>query len=232
VSLIDTFSDYETKYGSGEIYKFKRIFDQVTPSKDYDQMKFDMRVMFAFVDALGGKNVMVDVDERTKEVSDLEFNPTLSVPNITFRDKLGREFAVWYKPLFYYPNTDSVRPLVPDFVVLKTGYGPLYNLDEDIKKTLWTEKFFTGKALLPLTSKLLNKLKPVHLAVFIKRKYTTADLTKLKAAAYFLRPNKMLAVSQEEMSDHIKMNLPISTYAVGNVYTDMERFKETVRRII
>lgn len=232
MSLLDSFNDYETKYGSGEIYKFKRIFDRVDSSKNYEQMKFDMKIMFAFVDALEPKNLLVDVDERVKEVSELEFQPTLSVPNMNFRDKLSREFSMWYKPVFYYPHTDSAKALIPDFVAIKGGYGPLYNMDEEIKKTLWTEKYFTGRALNNLSSMLLNRLKPIHTLVFSRKRYSASDMTMLKAASFFLKPYKMLVVSQEEIPAQLKMNLPIATYAVEKVDMNIEKFKETVRRIV
>lgn len=232
MTLLDFFSDYEEKYGSGDIHKFKKVFDAVTPSKDYIQLKFELKTIFSFIDALEPKSLTIDIDERLREIKDLEFNPTIRNPNIHLTDKLGREFCVWYKPLFFYPYTDSVKPLLLDFVVAKGEYKNLYNLDAELEKVLFTEKFFPESALKNISIKLLSKLRPLHAVMFVRKKFMPSDMTEIKSASYFLKPNKTLLISEEYLPQPLKMTLPISAYVIENLDMNSEKFKESVKKII
>lgn len=232
MSLLDLFNEYGKKYETNELHRLKKIYDTFSPEEDYNQLRFELKTIFAFIDALQPKSITVDIDERYREAKELEFRPTLSRPNVFLKDWLERDFCIWYKPLFYYPYQDSSKSLLLDFVVVKGEYSSLYNLDAEIEKVLYSQEFLSDSALKNLSNKMLGKMRKIHLAAYIKKKFSPRDLTKIKSASFFLRPNKLLLISEEYLPQQVKMNLPLSTYYSENVDMNSEKFKDLVKKIV
>lgn len=232
MSLLDLFNEYEKKYETNDLYRLKKIYDTYSPEGDYTQLRFELKTIFAFIDALQPKSMTVDIDERYKEPKELEFRPTLSKPNIFIKDWLGRDFCFWYKPIFYYPYQDSAKSLLLDFVVVKGEYSPLYNLDAEIERILYSQEFLSNSALKNLATRMLGRMRKIHIAAFVKKKFSPNDLTQIKSASFFLKPTKLLLVSEEYLPEQVKMNLPLSTYYSENVDMNSEKFKDIVKKIV
>lgn len=232
-NLLDFFNEYEKKYNATDIHNIKKMYDKIYGDVgDYVKLQFELRTIFAFVDTLEPKQLHVDIDEKRKDVKELEFNPTLSNPNIFVRDKIDRDFCIWYKPVFYYPYTDTAKFLMPDFVMIKGDFGPIYNMDPDLEKRLYMHEYLTGPVLKDLSIRLLSRMKPIHTVMYVRKNFLASDLKEIQNVNFFLKPNKTLLISEEYMPGQVKMNLPLNTYPCENVDMNSQKFKDLVKRIV
>jgi hypothetical protein len=207
-------------------------------STNYEKLKqtgstgFELRTIFSFVDALEPTETLISIDETPKVIAGDSFSPTLKIPDIQFTDKLGRSFSIWYKPTVYYPKEEKTQPAMVDFLVVKGKKNEIYELDDVTKKALGTHEYVTETMIREFAVRLLSRLNPVHMALFVREKFTVNDLKDIRDAAFFLRPEKVLLISEEYLPDDLKINLPLNVNYAENVDMNIEKFRETVRKII
>jgi hypothetical protein len=232
-SLLELFSEQEEKFanvGARNFHKLKYVYDSTSSEvTDYDKMKFELHIIFKLIEALEPKQMRITIDDTYKKLEKLEFNPTISGPNIFFRDKLHRDFSVWYKPIFYVPTANSAKEIIVDFVVLRSVNLSMYTIDPELRKQLYAYEFLSDILLRDISMRLLNKLKHVHLLVMCKRKFSQSDLNEIKIANYYVKPNRVLLFSSEPFEDIFKMNLPINAECIEAV--EDRKLSEVARRI-
>ena len=207
-------------------------------SSNFEKLKktgstgFELRTIFSFVNALEPIDSLISIDETPKVIVEDSFSPTLKTPDIQFTDKNGRAFSIWYKPTVYYPKEEKTQPAMIDFLVLKGKRSELYGIDEVTKKELVTHEYVTESMIKEFSIRLLSKLSQVHAVLFVREKFTVNDLKDIKDASFFLRPAKLLLISEDYLPSEVKINLPINVNYAENVDMNAEKFKETVRKII
>lgn len=193
--------------------------------KDYDQMKYELRFIFKFLDAMGAKDVRVEIEDSPKQPDDLEFRPTLGAPDVSFSLK-GERYSAWYKPTFYVAEADSVRKLVADFVFLKGQHSSMYSRDEHLLKMLTSYEFLTPSMLKDVSSRLLSRLHKVQLVALCKELFAPSHSSDLKAVQYYLNPARILLVSEAKIPDALKTELPPWTRCIEAFSTNPQKLKE------
>jgi len=233
-NLLEMFSEEEqrfSKFGIRDLYKLKYVYDSTT-SNSYTGMQFELKNIFSLVDALEPKEMKVTIDDSFKKLEKLEFNPTISGPNITFKDKLRRDFSIWYKPTFYIPTVNSARPITLDFAIMRGNHGSMYELDPELKKLLYSYEFLSNSTLRDISIKLLGELKHISLAILCKRSFMPSDLSEIKIASFFTKPNRMMLLSEDYLPDNLKMSLPVSVLYSENVDMTTQKFVEMAKRVL
>jgi hypothetical protein len=236
VGLLEVFAQHEQKFagvGACDLHKLKYVYDMhPRRANDYNEMQFELRTIFKLIEMLEPKEMKVSIDDTYKKVEKLEFNPTISGPNIVVRDRLRRDFSIWYKPVLYVPTPNSARPIVADFVIIRGVAGSLYDLDPELKKKLYSYEFMPNDLLREIAIKLLAKLRPVHVVIGCKMSFMPSDLLDIKALSFFLKPNRFLIVSEDYLPEQVKMNLPINIVCSENVDMNTQKFVDLARKAI
>lgn len=233
-NLLEIFEQHEQKFsavGGRDLHKLKYISD-IRSGDNPKQMQFELQSLFRLIDALEPREMRVQIDETYKRIEKLEFNPTISGPNIVLKDNLRRWLCFWYKPLFYIPTPNSARQLMVDFAVFKGVSGSMYNLDPELKKQLYAYEFLSNNLLREITIKMLSKLKQPSLLIQCRQCFTPSHLTDIKAMDYFLKPQKILLVSEEYLPNDVKLNLPFNVQYVENVDMSAQKFVEAAKRLL
>ena len=194
--------------------------------------EYQFKIIFEFLDAVQAKNSVINLEETPPIVKELEFNPTLGEPNITFTDYSERDFSVWYRPVIYHPKHDAAKEMIIDFVIVEGNHNSLYRMDYEIQKLLKTHEFFTGSLTKDISIRLLAKKNPVHMLLFVRKNFNANDMMEIKNAMFFLRPKRTLIVSEEYLETAVKMNLPLGMDFVENVDMNTDKLKQVVKRII
>lgn len=233
-NLLEMFSEEEqrfSKFGVKDLHKLKYIYDSTT-SNNYARMQFEMKNIFALIDSLEPKELKITIDDNFKRLEKLEFNPTISGPNITLRDKLRRDFSIWYKPIFYIPTANSARAIMADFVILRGFHGSMYEMNPDLKKELYSYEFLSNSMLRDVSIKLLAGLKHISLAVLVKKAFMPSDLAEIKVTYYYLKPNRLMLLSEDYLPDTLKMSLPVNVVYAENVDVNSQKFVEEARKVL
>jgi len=233
-NLLEMFNEEEqkfSKFGAKDLYKLKYVYDSTT-SDGYNRMQFELKNIFRLIESLEPREMKITIDESYKKLEKLEFNPTISGPNITLKDKLRRDFSVWYKPAFYVPTVNSARECMVDFVVMRGVHGSMYELDPELKKQLYTYEFFSNSILREISIKLLSELKQITLALMCKKTFMPSDLHEIKIANFFLKPNRLMLLSEEYLPDNLKMSLPVNVLYAENVDMNMQKFVDVAKKVL
>lgn len=238
-TLLELFKEQEQKFsgiGVRGLHKLKYVFDSnledSEAEQDYSRMKFELRIAFRIIEALEPKDMHVMIDDTYKKIEKLEFNPTISGPNVVFRDKLRRDFSVWYKPIFYVPTANSARGLKIDFAFLRSTNFSMYAIDNLLKKELYSYEFLSDAMLKEISMKLLNKLKHVQLSMVCRQEVKASDIADIKAACYFLKPSRFLIVSEDYVPDAVKMNLPVNATLMENVDLNDRKIGDVAKQLL
>ena len=243
-TLLELFDEQEKKFsglGVRGLHKLKYIYDssididsdsfQDVEMHTYDKMRFELRVIFKMIESLEPKDMRIMIDDTYKKIKKLEFNPTISGPNISFRDKLRRDFSIWYKPVFYVPIANSAKEIMLDFAILRGVNLSMYFIDPELKRELYQYEFLSDVLLKDISIKMLNKLKQIYLGIICKQHFTPADITKIKTACYFLKPIRLLLVSENYVPDLVKMALPINTHVLENVDFSDRKITDVAKKL-
>jgi hypothetical protein len=193
---------------------------------------FELKTIFSFINALEPTNSLINIEETPKVIAEESFSPTMKAPDIEVTDKLGRDYSIWYKPVVYYPKDEKTESMMVDFLMSKGKSKGLYDLDSTTLKELTTHEFITGSMIREFSMKLLSKIKPVHIILFVRENFSANDLKQINDAAFFLRPSRILLVSEKYIPNDVKMNLPINAQFVENAGMNIEKFKETVKKML
>lgn len=220
-----------SKIGARGLHKLKYMYDS-RKLDDYEGLRFELKTIFTFIDALEPKEMKIMIDDTYKKIEKLEFNPTVSGPNITIRDRMRRDFSIWYKPLFYIPTPNSARQLMADFIVFRGTHDSMYAFDDALKKELYTYEFLSNAMLREISIKMLSRLKPVHLVINVKKNFQMSDVNHLKTTSFFLKPHRMLLVSEDYLPESVKINMPINLSICENVDMNAQKFTEMAKRLI
>jgi hypothetical protein len=220
-----------SKFGIKDLHKLKYVYDS-TAQNGYNGMQFELKNIFSLVESMEPKEMKVTIDDSYKKLEKLEFNPTISGPNIVFKDKLRRDFSIWYKPAFYIPTVNSARPIMADFAIMRGNHGSMYELDPELKKLLYSYEFLSNSLLRDIAMKLLGELKHISLAVLCKKSFVPSDLSEIKIASYFLKPNRIMLLSEDYLPDNLKMSLPVSVLYAENVDMDCRKFVDVAKKVL
>ena len=234
-NLLEMFRQQEhsfSKLGVRDLHKLKYVYDSATRETNYADMQFELKTVFKLIEALDPTQMKVQIDEAYKKIEKLEFNPTVSGSNIVFRDKIRRDFSVWYKPTVYIPTQNSAIPLTPDFLISKGVHPALFDIDDTLRKQLYNFEFFSNAQLREISIKLLGKIKPVHAIMMCKRKFAKEDAPVFKTIDYYLKPRKLLIVSEDYLPEEIKNSLPMSADYVENLDAGCQKLKDLAPRAI
>lgn len=193
--------------------------------KDYDEMRYELRFLFKFLDAVGARDVRIEIEDAKKQPEELEFRPTLGAPDISLSLK-GERYSSWYKPVFYVPEGDSARKMVADFVFVKGAHSSPYSKDEHLMKMLSSYEFLTSTMLKEISSRLLARLHKVQLVVLCRELFAPSHSADLKAIQYFLNPARILLVSEAALPDALKGELPPWTRCIEGFSTNPQKLKE------
>ena len=204
MSLVDFEKDED------DLSKFRK-------EKETDKTKFEIRTIFAFLDAVGAKDSIVNLEERPRVQREFEFNPTIKDPDIVFKDKFDRDFSMWYRPTLYYPHLDSVKEVSPEFAMFEGKLKSMYDVDPELEKILFTSDYFTSNKLKEVSNKLLAKMWRLHTIMFIQPSFKFEDLTRIRNAQFFLKPQRLLLISEKYLPSEVKMNMPVGVEFVENV---------------
>lgn len=226
-TLLEMFEAEGKKLGSGDLYKLKYIFDK-KGSGGYGEMEYELRMIFKLIESLKPRQMLVSTEVERSDA----FSPTIGAANIKIRDSLGREFSIWYKPSFYVPEKNTAREIVIDFVLLKGNHDSIYNLTPALAKELQTYDPLPTELFGEMSKKLLAALKPVHIAIQCGGEFRYSAIADLKAIDFFLKPGRILIVSEEYLPEDLKMNLPITALPIENVDMNFQKLIETAKRII
>lgn len=233
-NLLEMFNEEEqkfSKFGVRDLHKLKYIYDSTT-SNNYARMQFELRSIFALIESMEPKELKITIDDSFKKLEKLEFNPTISGPNISMRDKLRRDFSIWYKPIFYIPTVNSARGLIADFVIMRGVHGSMYELDPDLKKQLYSYEFLSNSILRDISIKLLGSLKTISLGVLCKKAFMPSDLREIKIANFYLKANRLLLLSEDYLPDNLKMSLPVNVTYAENVDMNAQKFVEAAKKVL
>lgn len=220
-----------SKFGLKDLHKLKYVFDSV-PSNGYSRMQFELKNIFNLVEALEPTEMKVSIDDNFKKLERLEFNPTISGPNINFKDRLRRDFSVWYKPQFYIPTISSARSITADFVIMRGNHGSMYELEPDVKKQLYSYEFLSNSMLRDIAIKLLGNMKNISLAVLCKKTFSPSDLGEIKIASFYLKPSRLMLLSEDYLPDNLKMSLPLNVLYAENVDMDSRKFVDAAKKVL
>lgn len=233
-NLLEMFSEEEqrfSKFGVKDLHKLKYVYDATT-ANGYNRMQFELRNIFSLVEALEPKELKITIDDAYKKLEKLEFNPTISGPNIVFKDRIRRDFSIWYKPIVYIPTVNSARAIMADFVIMRGVHGSMYELDPELKKQLYSYEFLSNSTLKDISMKLLGELKNISLAVICKKTFMPSDLHEIKVASFYLKANRLMLLSEDYLPDNLKMSLPIGVVYAENVDMNAQKFVEAAKKVL
>ena len=233
-NLLEMFSEEEqrfSKFGIKDLHKLKYVFDS-TNSSEYRRMQFELKNIFSLIEALEPKEMKITIDDNYKKLEKLEFNPTISGPNITFKDRIRRDFSLWYKPTFYVPTVSSARGAVVDFVIMRGNHGSMYELAPELKKLLYSYEFISNTALRDISLKLLGGLKHISLAILCKKCFMPSDIQEIKTASFYLKANRVLLLSEDYLPDAVKMVAPPNVIYAENVDINSQKFVELAKKVL
>ena len=233
-NLLEMFSQEEqrfSKFGVKDLHKLKYVYDATT-ANGYNRMQFELRNIFSLVESLEPKEMKVTIDDAYKRLEKLEFNPTISGPNIVFKDRIRRDFSIWYKPTFYIPTVNSARPVTADFVIMRGVHSSMYELDPELKKQLYSYEFLSNSTLKDVSIKLLGSLKHISLAVLCKKAFMPSDLGEIKVTSFYLKANKLMLLSEDYLPDNLKMSLPVNVLYAENVDMNSQKFVEAAKKVL
>lgn len=213
------------------------LTDFETNRSDFNELKqlksddFELRTIFSFIRALEPKKTEYSIDETPKIISEENFSPTLRNPDIIIADRMNRDFSIWFKPVIYLPKQEKTVSIMPEFLFFFGNNKCIYNLDTTTEKAITTHDFLTTSVMKEMSVRLLSRINSIALAVFVRKKYSNNDLNEIKDVGFFLKPAKMLVISEEYLPESFKMNLPFNASFVENVDMNTEKLREMARRI-
>lgn len=197
-----------------------------------EEFKFDLKTLFSILREPYIKETQVKERRPQDGFTDLEFNPTISKPDIITTDKEARAYSVWYKPIIYVPSKNSAKKIQPDFVVMKGERESMYEVDKELKKSLYTYEFLSDSVLKDISSEFLERMHDVQLVIHTNKEYKYKDLNDIKDSKHYLDPAKLLLVSEEELPQEVKMNLPIGVDFKEKVDINLRKLQEKVKELL
>lgn len=210
-TLLNMFNEEEKELintSNQDLETLKEIHETRKGKIDQEEFKFEMKTIFSSLRETKTREIQVRED-KTREKTNLEFNPTISRPDITVTDKEARSYSIWYQPIIYVPSKNSAKKIQPDFIVIKGERESIYKKYKELKKSLYTYEFLSDSVLKETSSELLKKMHSIQLAIHANKEYKYKDLTGIKNSKHYLEPENLLLVSEKELPEDVKMNLPV-----------------------
>ncbi len=211
-----------SKLGVKNLHKLKRVHgSEFNPA----EFEFQLKTVLRLIDSTKPKGLTISVDPEYNKIQKLEFKPTISRPNFIFKNRFDKLFSGWYNPVVYVPQANSASVLSPDFLFFRGEVDCMYNLDSKFRKELYSYEFLSNQMLKELSIKLLARMKPVHLVVFARRKFLESDISEIKSAQFYLRPNKVLVMSEAGLPSRLKMNLPVNAEFIERIDLNYQKIE-------
>lgn len=233
-TLLDFFEEYERQFqnlGLKDFHKLKDVYDRSTEKPDYGEMKFQLRTLIKLCESLKPVSMRLNSGRIHLITDETKFNPTLSGPNVIVRDSLQRDHSVWYRPAVY-ASMEEPRKLVPEFVVSPGARTSPYNLDDRMISELNSYGSLNASTVKAMSRELTSRLVPVSLLILAKKQFMSQDLIDMKAMQFYLKPKKMLIVSESGMENKIKMNAPVGATLVESVDMEGSQLLESMRKML
>lgn len=210
----------------------KDIYDRRTKKKDYKEFRFHMKTIFSFIKSTSPESVKIQAGKREKKIDKLEFNPTVSPPDIIMSDKEVKPYSIWYKPMIFVPSEKSAKRLVPEFLIMKGERKSMYNIDNEFKKSLYTYEFLSGSSLKKASKELIDKMHKPHLIIHAQREYLYRDLYAVKDSNHYLNPEKLAVISEKELPPDVKMNVPLNVTIQEKVDLSTRKLQDRARALL
>ncbi len=233
-TLLDMFNESQNRLSKGEkgIQQLKNIYSSRKERKKSSEFSFHVKTLFTMVKALEAKNVDIQRSKESRRLERLEFNPTISKPNISITDNESRPFSAWYLPLIYVPSRNSAKKISPEYVVMGGERRSMYEETGKLKKSLYTYEFLSDSLLKENSKKLLEKMNEVELVMHVKKKFNSSDLPDIRDSEHYLKPKNLLVISEEELPEGLKMNLPPKTRFKDNVDLNLRKLENEIKNTL
>lgn len=212
------------------LHKLQEIYKSREGEVNYNTLKFQIETLFHLFKTLDAKNIKIRMGRESQKLDKLEFNPTISEPNITFTDKDKNAYSVWYKPVVYVPSKNSAKKISPDFIFLKGEHSSMYEIDKGLKKSLYAYEFLSDSVLKEISGKLLEKLKEVQLVLHSSEEYKYRDLSHIVDSKHYLDPNRVFLVSEKHLPNTVKMDMPLGVKYEENVGMNKRKLRKSIKK--
>ncbi len=232
-TLLDTFNERDTSVNlkAKNLYDLKDVYLSREGRINYDELKFHVETLINVLEGVGATNVNVKVAKESRKLDKLEFNPTVSHPNITFTDSDKNAYSAWYKPVVYVPSRSSAKRINPDFIFLKGEHESMYGIDKGLKKSLYSYEFLSDSFLKEASKRLLKRMKEVHLVLHSSEEYRYRDLSRVIDSMHYLNPQNVLVVSGKHLPDTFKMDLPVGVSYEENLGLNTRKLRDCVKQL-
>ncbi|GEM_PF-1859143 len=233
-TLLDMFNESEKRLSQGQkgLQDLKSIYSSRKKQRKSSEFSFHMKTLFTAVRSLDAKSVDIERSKESQRLERLEFNPTISDPEIVITDKRAKAYSAWYMPNIYVPSRNSAKRITPEYLVMEGERRSIYEENEKLKRDLYTYEFLSDSLLKENSKKLLNKMNNVKLVMHVKNKFKPSDLSKIKDSAHYLKPENLLVVSEQELSKEIKMNLPPGTRFKDKIDLNLRKLENEIKETL
>lgn len=217
---------------SGGIEKLRSIYESKKKYVNTSEFNFHMKSLFTLIKSLNPQNINFLDDKSQKKIEKLEFNPTISKPNLIVTDEMARSYSIWYLPLIYVPTKNSAKELVPEFVVMKGERKSMYDIDKEFKRSLYTYEFLSDSLLKKMSRKMLKRMKEIQLVTHVKKEYMPKHLSHIKDSKHYLNTKNIFVISEKELPQRMKMNIPIGIPFEDKVDLNLEKLAEKTKNLL
>ncbi len=215
-----------------DLEALKNIHETRKGKIDTEKFKFEMKTLFSSLKETQTRKIQVKKGKKQEKITDLEFNPTISKPDIIVTDKEARSYSIWYKPIIYVPSKNSAKKIQPDFIVIKGERESIYEVDKELKKSLYTYEFLSDSVLKEISSELLDKMHEIQLVIHVNKEYKYKDLKDIKDSKHYLEPKNLLLVSEKELPEEVKMNMPVGVTPKEKVGINLRKLQGKTAKLL
>lgn len=230
-TLIDMFTEGDRTLvkDSKSFEPLKKVYDSRRSNPCNSEFRFHMKTLSAAIESLEPKNIKIQRGRKAKRIEKLEFNPTISTPNLIVTDKKANSYSVWYMPIIYLPAKNSVKRIIPEFLIMEGERKSIYKKDRKLEKSLYTYEFLYDSLLKDISEEMLEKMNKPDLVIHAKQKFKYKDLDDVKDSQHYL-DGDVLVVSEEKLPDEVKMNLPPGVSFSEKVDLNTRKLGDKVKR--
>lgn len=222
--LLDTSND--------ELEKLRKIRETRKGETDSKNFKFEIKTILSIIKGFENGKIELNKRKGERKLQELEFNPTITPPDIIITDEEAKSYSVWYQPIIYVPSKNSAKKIQPEFVFLRGERKSMYDIDKEFKRSLYTYEFLSDSLLKEISEKMIKKLQEPQLIVHTKREYIYKDLSGIMDSEHYLDPENLLAVSEKKLPEKMKMNLPLGVEFAEKVDLNTRRLREKVKALL
>lgn len=215
-----------------ELQKLKKIRETRKGRTNSKRFKFEIKTILSIMKGFKNGKIELNTGKEERKLKKLEFNPTITQPDIIITDEEAKSYSVWYHPIIYVPSKNSAKKIQPEFVFLKGEKKSMYDIDKKFKRSLYTYEFLSDSLLKKISEEMMERIHKPQLVIHARREYKYSDLTNVVDSKHYLDPNELLVVSEKEVPEKIKMNLPVGVDLSEKVDLNTRRLREKVKKLL